>query len=549
MKRRLSLMLCLILVLSMTMGTSAEAASKKKKAATTSTATAATTVVTYPVTINNCVIQGTDVVLTAYGAQQASDDGNYYLFSLQPYEVAIGARTDYCAVTAKADTIAFSTPLNVNTATSKLYSRFQVAVLKGGQFVSVSNDFYITNPEAVANHTTAIPLGAKKGFTLNWKYASDLKDTGAGYASYELDITRFCQGGGTNYTYNGKNYSFNSTVVAEYDAIAKMCQNNGAHLMMIIKATYNPATLDLIYPTGRVAGYRLYAMNVAEQGGAEKIEAVMHFLAERYSNQGHGTIHSWIIGNEVNNNNPWHFAGNMDVNAYADLYAKEVRLCYNAIKSANANARVYINLDQRWNFADGTPNQYGGKSVVDAFNAKIKSTGDIDWGMSFHPHPLPLNNCQFWNIPAAYVGLKLVDHTENSKMIIPSNIDVLCNYMTKPEMLKADGTIRHTIVSEMSLTSANPTYASNEQIQAAAMVYAYKLTSQQPVIEAVIIHRQVDEAAEIVGDGMAVGLRNANGSPKYAYDVFKFMDKGNSAYTDFALPIIGAGSWAELGVQ
>ena len=48
---------------------------------------------------------------------------------------------------------------------------------------------------------------------------------------------------------------------------------------------------------------------------------------------------------------------------------------------------------------------------------------------------------------------------------------------------------------------------------------------------------------------MAVGLRNANGSPKYAYDVFKFMDKGNSAYTDFALPIIGAGSWAELGVQ
>ena len=73
MKRRLSLMLCLILVLSMTMGTSAEAASKKKKAATTSTATAATTVVTYPVTINNCVIQGTDVVLTAYGAQQARD--------------------------------------------------------------------------------------------------------------------------------------------------------------------------------------------------------------------------------------------------------------------------------------------------------------------------------------------------------------------------------------------------------------------------------------------------------------------------------------------
>ena len=63
MKRKLSLMLCLVLVLSLTLGTTAEAASKKKKKAATATTTTATAVVTYPVTINNCVIQGTDVVL------------------------------------------------------------------------------------------------------------------------------------------------------------------------------------------------------------------------------------------------------------------------------------------------------------------------------------------------------------------------------------------------------------------------------------------------------------------------------------------------------
>ena len=81
------------------------------------------------------------------------------------------------------------------------------------------------------------------------------------------------------------------------------------------------------------------------------------------------------------------------------------------------------------------------------------------------------------------------------------------------------------------------------------MVYAYKLTSQQPVIESVIIHRQVDNASEAINDGMACGIRNVDGSPKYAYNVFKFMDKGNSAYTDFALPILGVTSWAELGLQ
>lgn len=81
------------------------------------------------------------------------------------------------------------------------------------------------------------------------------------------------------------------------------------------------------------------------------------------------------------------------------------------------------------------------------------------------------------------------------------------------------------------------------------MVYAYKLISQQPLIEAVVIHRQVDHPYEIADSNMACGLRNVNGTPKFAYDVYKYMDHPNSYYTDFALPIIGASSWAQLGVQ
>ena len=50
---------------------------------------------------------------------------------------------------------------------------------------------------------------------------------------------------------------------------------------------------------------------------------------------------------------------------------------------------------------------------------------------------------------------------------------------------------------------------------------------------------------EIAGDGIAGGIRTETGT-KYAYGVFANMDKGNSSeYTDFALPIIGAASWAE----
>ena len=529
MRRKLRLLFCMVAVLTMAFGLQVSAAGS--------------------VTISSCLIQGNQVVVQATGAVEASDDGNYYLFALQPYETAIGARTDFCAVAPKAAAVTMATPLNLDTAASKLYCRFQVAVLKGGKFVSVSNDYYITNPEAVATHTIPVPMGPKKGLTLDWQYHTDLIETGSGYAAYELDISRFYNGGGIPYVYNGKAYEFNWITVAEYDAIATLCQMNNVHLVMVIKNTWNPATLDLIYPTGRVPNMRCYAFNTAEQGGAEKIQALMHFLAERYSNLGVGSIHSWIIGNEVNNNNSWHFTGNYNVTQFSQLYAQQVRMCYNAIKSVNANARVYINLDQRWMWEDGTANQYGGKKVLDAFNAAIASTGNIDWGLSFHPHCLPLDNAAFWNIPSAYRALNLVSNNANTKMLIPTNFSVLTNYMMRPELMSPYGTPRHLIISEMLFTSAHPRYKTSEQIQAAAMVYAYKIMSQQPLVEAVIIHRQVDHPYEIADSNMACGLRRADGTPKFAYEVYKYMDHPNSPYTDFALPIIGASSWAQLGVQ
>ncbi len=501
------------------------------------------------VTINTCQIAGNSVVLTAYGTVPATDDGVYYLFELKPYETAVGARTDYCATATAAEVVTFTTTLDSNSASSKLYSRFVIATKQSGVFVPVSNEMYITNPEALATKATSYPIRSKKGLTADWRYASDLSDTNAGYASYELDISRFFVGGGVSYTYNGKTYSFNSSVVAEYDAVCQSFTNQGCNVVMVIKNSYNAATADLILPTARVAGMNCYAMNTAEQGGAEKIEALMSFLANRYSGGSYGTIHTWIIGNEINNNYPWHYAGDMDAQTFSEQYAKEFRLCYNAIKSQNSGARVFLNIDQRWNYEDGTANQYAGRTVLDYFAANIKETGDIDWGLSIHPHPVPLNNCQFWNLPAAYAGLKLIDHTDNSKMVNPTNLDVVTNHMLQASMLSPTGTVRHILISEMGFTSSNPTYATDQNIQAAAMVYAYKLASSNPYIEGIIIHRQIDNASEVVNDGMAVGIRTDTGVKKVSYDVFKYMDTGNTAYTDFALAIIGASSWAELGLN
>ena len=501
------------------------------------------------VTISHCMITGTDVAVIAAGPVAPSDTGLYYLFELKPYETGVGMRTDFCASAPAAEAVQFNTTLNYNTSASKLYSRFVVTAYQGGVFVPVSNEMYITNPEVLATKATGYPVASKKGITADWQYINDFTDLGVGYAAYELDISRFFQGGGTNYTYNGKVYSFNSIVVAEYDILCKLFADKGTNVVMTIKNSYNAATLDLIPAAGRVPGMTLYAMNVADQIGTEKIEALMSFLANRYSGGSYGTIHTWIIGNEINNNSPWHYAGNMGAADFAAYYAKEFRVCYNAIKSQNAGAKVYINIDQRWTHTDHNALAYKGRDTLDAFAANIKASGDIDWGLTIHPHSVPLFNVRFWNLPPEYAALRLISHADDSKMVCPSNLDVVTNHMALPQLLSPSGTVRSILISEMGFTSQNAQIPSDQNTQAAAMQYAYKLAVANPFIQGVIIHRHVDHISEVINDGMAVGLRDVNGAPKVAYTVFKYMDHTGTPYDNFALPYVGVSSWGQLGLQ
>ena len=213
------------------------------------------------------------------------------------------------------------------------------------------------------------------------------------------------------------------------------------------------------------------------------------------------------------------FAGNYNVTNFALEYEKAFRLCYNAIKSQNANARVLTCIDQRWTWEDGTANQYGAKKFIDAFNVDVASHGKIDWGVAWHPHPVPLTAARFWDMPANYKAMNLIDHTPNTRMINPQNMEVFTNYMAQPAFLAPNGQVRYIIISEILFNSQT----SDEQTQAA--------------------------------DKNSCGLYNcdANGlptTPKQMYNVFKYIDTPESAaYTQFALPIIGAPSWAALGCK
>lgn len=499
------------------------------------------------VTVHFCNIQGNQVVVAATGSA-ASDDGQYYLFALQTYETAVGARQNYCAVGTLTDGILyFTTPLNLDTPASQLYSRFVVTVKRGGTFVPVSNEMYILNPEAAsAKATVSISeaTGNKKGITAYWPYAHILSDLGVGYAGHTVDTAAFFNGGGINYTHNGKTYSFNAQEVKVLDTIVGLYNAQNADVCFILVNSFSAGTADMIHPEALGTGKNphFYSVNVTTQAGQEKFAAFMSFLANRYSGGKLGSVQSYVIGNEVNSSDSWHYAGEISAQAFAADYATQFRVAYNAIKSHNSAANVYICTDQRWTHSDGG-SSYGGKPVIDAFNAEILRTGNINWGLSFHPYSVPLTHSSFWTTAPGYGALKLVDHTPNTKMITPLNMEVVTNYFQQPQYLSPAGTVRNIIISELGFSSAGS--GNDENIQAAAIAYSYKLIAANPYIKMVLYSAMLDNPEEIA-QGLANGLLNANGAPKPAYFVYQMVDR--DSLNQYA-PFVGVSSWSQLGLQ
>lgn len=75
---------------------------------------------------------------------------------------------------------------------------------------------------------------------------------------------------------------------------------------------------------------------------------------------------NWIIGNEVNTRT-WNYMAWTDWDTYIKEYTQAFRVMYNAIMSTNANARVYVCLDQIWD-RNLTP---ADKSIINIWMAEI----------------------------------------------------------------------------------------------------------------------------------------------------------------------------------
>ena len=497
--------------------------------------------------ITECIIDSSGrISVTAKGEGiPKSDDKYYYLFALNTYDTAISGNNNYVDRDYKDNETVLFTSLNYNTSSSRLFKKFVVAVKKDGEYVPVSTPKYITNPEAIARYTSVFQEPASiKGLLVdpNRLRGSELDDLGVKQAAYNIPVARLL-GPTTSaaypsiqYTYNGKTYTLNGQVVAEYDLVFSTLTAKGITTTAIILNNYSPSYPQLIHPQARRGGSAPYYMfNGAEESGVEYMAAIGSFLAERYSDTRHGKISNWIIANEINARKEWNYMAHTDIETYVEEFAKGFRVLYTAIKSVSSSARVYISLDQQWDRNIKNNTNYDGRDILDVFNNNITEKGNIDWGLAQHPYNVPLTETRIWK------SSKYVEHNPGTSMMTMENIEVLINYLRQEHFLDSTGQVRSILISELGYTST-----AGEAMQAAAFAYAYYKMEAYDEIDGFLLNRQTD-AGEEVAQGLAFGLNHGGGGQKQLYTVFKYIDTPQHAqYTDFAKGIIGISSWSEI---
>lgn len=500
--------------------------------------------------ITSCVVDedaGGIRLKTAADALPESDDKFYYLFSLRSYEDTLSPdAASYLAKEYKGTEVEFRLSRRYTTKEMLVLDKLIVAVKKDGKFVAVSSPHYITNPQVRASYDAAGPAAAsKKGLLVdpNKLRSSEWDDLGVQHAAYNIMLSRIL-GVSTdgihptiNYTYNGKTYLFNGQVMSEYDLVFSTLTQKGISATAIILNDVSGTYPQLIHPQSRsgVGSAPYYAFNGTDASGAECIAAVGAFLAERYAGPAHGVISNWIIGNEINARKEWNYMEYVSLDAYVAEYAKAFRVFYNAIKTSNASARVYISLDQQWDRNLSNSGNYDARDVLDEFNRQIKAEGNIDWGLAIHPYNVPLTSASPW------AASKYVKNSADTSMLTMNNIQVVTDYLAQEEFLTENGEIRTVSLSELGYTSGK-----GEEQQAAALVYAYKKAEANPHIDSILFSRETDAIEEIT-QGLSLGLNHTDGSHKYAWDVYRYMDTDKKdEYTDFAKPLIGISDWSEL---
>ncbi len=467
------------------------------------------------VAIESCTVSGDQVVCEISASPvPSSDDGRFYVYADEVYED--GAEGEVVARTDAGESVTVSFPLDYDTEGSMLSRKFLVAVKRGGQMMQVSDEHYITNPEALAQYTAERMEAGIKGILpdMEGTIAGDLGDLGIEQVVYNLYVDDICSDesveGALPFTYNGRTWYFDAEMIKHYDDAVKTFNFLGMQVtMVLLNRGEGEYSRHLVHPMARDGSCPGYALNIADAEGTDHLKAIGAFLGQRYSGQTDcGQIDNWILGNEVNARTSWWYTSSTSLDVNVSYYVKAFRIFYNEMKAMNANVWIYNSIDQEWN-RKSNPGSFLAKEYLDRFNYYINREGNIDWGLSYHPYNSPLYDPYAWNGPAVWVK-----DTVRTPYITMQNIDILITYMHQPEFLNPVGEVRSISLAEVGYTSDF-----GKEKQEASVAYGYLKAASLPDVDAFMLFRLKDNAHEMESH-LDLGLLDLDGNRKPAFDIY-----------------------------
>ena len=461
-----------------------------------------------------------------------SSDGYYYLVYVDSNSGKVKKTVGKVKKPEKAKgKITFK--LNISGHPEYAQGKFAIGIKKSKSAYSViSPKSYVSNPEKLSTNTAAyfVP-GTKKGIqATDINELTDTKSKTVFFNLYISDLMRKDSGVET-YKYNGKTYHFNG--LYGYVYLVQQCNAKGIQVTAQISIDRNASTQSFITGNSPYAETAYYGWNTDNSTTRQTMEAMFAYLGEKFG-KNNCYISNWILGNEVNSASGYYYVGNVSFSKFISMYSEAFRCLYNAVKSSRGSSKVFICLDNCWNQKNAFTICYSARSTLESFAAKISDMQkDVNWNLAYHAYNQPLSDSQFWSGANASM---FTSDANTTTFITMRNIQTLTDYVKN-----RFGSNTRIILSEQGFSS---TYGGQAN-QAAAIALAYYKAACNPMIDAFIIRSYKDEAHE-VAQGLAMGLKDANGKKKTAYNVFKNMDSSHSLkYTEKVLKS-QVGNWKSL---
>lgn len=461
-----------------------------------------------------------------------SSDGYYYLVYVDSNSGKVKKTVGKVKKPEKAKgKITFK--LNISGHPEYAQGKFAIGIKKSKSAYSViSPKSYVSNPEKLSTNTAAyfVP-GTKKGIqATDINELTDTKSKTVFFNLYISDLMRKDSGVET-YKYNGKTYHFNG--LYGYVYLVQQCNAKGIQVTAQISIDRNASTQSFITGNSPYAETAYYGWNTDNSTTRQTMEAMFAYLGEKFG-KNNCYISNWILGNEVNSASGYYYVGNVSFSKFISMYSEAFRCLYNAVKSSRGSSKVFICLDNCWNQKNAFTICYSARSTLESFAAKISDMQkDVNWNLAYHAYNQPLSDSQFWSGANASM---FTSDANTTTFITMRNIQTLTDYVKN-----RFGSNTRIILSEQGFSS---TYGGQAN-QAAAIALAYYKAACNPMIDAFIVRSYKDEAHE-VAQGLAMGLKDANGKKKTAYNVFKNMDSSNSLkYTEKVLKS-QVGNWKSL---